>query len=263
MPHPMAARPALDPDAEPTLGPCAAGSSGAIRLSARRRPASEGEAHGPRQAVLHRRPVGGAAHERHARRDQPGHRGADRVDRHGWGRRRRRRRRRGQGRVRDLLADDQGGAPRRCSTSIIAVYSGRLDELADIISQEMGAPLWLAQAAQAVAGLAHLGTARAVLADFEFEQPMGSTLIVREPVGVCGLITPWNWPLNQIACKVGSGPRRRLHDGAQAVRGGAAQRHPVRRDPRRGRRARRRVQPRQRRRRQRRRRRCRPTPTST
>ncbi len=86
---------------------------------------------------------------------------------------------------------------------IIALYSGRLDELADIISQEMGAPVWLAQAAQAVAGLAHLGTARAVLADFEFETPQGSTLLVREPVGVCGMITPWNWPLNQIGCKVG------------------------------------------------------------
>jgi len=86
--------------------------------------------------------------------------------------------------------------------SIIAVYSGRLEELADIISQEMGAPLWLSQAAQAVAGLAHIGTARAVLADFEFEKAMGHTLIVREPVGVCGMITPWNWPLNQIACKV-------------------------------------------------------------
>lgn len=85
---------------------------------------------------------------------------------------------------------------------IIAVYSARIDELADIISQEVGAPLSLAQAAQAVAGLAHFGTARAVLADFEFERPMGSTLLVREPVGVCGLITPWNWPLNQIGCKV-------------------------------------------------------------
>jgi aldehyde dehydrogenase (NAD+) len=85
---------------------------------------------------------------------------------------------------------------------IIAVYSRRLEELADIISQEMGAPLSLARAAQAVAGLAHIGTARAVLADFEFERPMGSTLLVREPIGVCGMITPWNWPLNQIACKV-------------------------------------------------------------
>jgi aldehyde dehydrogenase (NAD+) len=85
---------------------------------------------------------------------------------------------------------------------IIAVYSGRLGELADIISQEMGAPLSLARAAQAVAGLAHIGTARAVLADFEFERSIGSTLLVREPIGVCGMITPWNWPLNQIACKV-------------------------------------------------------------
>ncbi len=86
--------------------------------------------------------------------------------------------------------------------SVIGVYAGRMEELADIISQEVGAPLWLAQAAQAAAGLGHLATARAVLADFEFERPMGTTLIVREPVGVCGMITPWNWPLNQIACKV-------------------------------------------------------------
>jgi aldehyde dehydrogenase (NAD+) len=86
--------------------------------------------------------------------------------------------------------------------AIIGVYAGRMEELADIISQEVGAPLWLAQAAQAAAGLGHLATARAVLADFEFERSMGTTLIVREPIGVCGMITPWNWPLNQIACKV-------------------------------------------------------------
>ncbi|HVJ98307.1 MAG TPA: aldehyde dehydrogenase family protein, partial [Acidimicrobiia bacterium] len=86
--------------------------------------------------------------------------------------------------------------------AIIGAYAGRLEELADIISQEVGAPLWLAQAAQAAAGLGHLATARGILADFEFERPMGTTLIVREPIGVCGMITPWNWPLNQIACKV-------------------------------------------------------------
>jgi aldehyde dehydrogenase (NAD+) len=85
---------------------------------------------------------------------------------------------------------------------IIEVYGSRLDELATIISQEMGAPLWLAQIAQAPAGLGHLMTARKVLEDFSFETNMGDTLLVREPVGVCGLITPWNWPLNQIACKV-------------------------------------------------------------
>jgi len=87
--------------------------------------------------------------------------------------------------------------------SIIAVYGRRLEDLADVISQEMGAPLSLARAAQAPAGLGHLATARAVLAGYEFEREMGSTVVVREPVGVCALITPWNWPLNQIACKVG------------------------------------------------------------
>lgn len=86
--------------------------------------------------------------------------------------------------------------------NIIAAYAARMDELADIISQEVGAPLWLAQIAQAAAGLGHLATARGVLADFEFESTLGTTLLVREPVGVCGMITPWNWPLNQIACKV-------------------------------------------------------------
>src|SRR4051812_48346408 len=83
--------------------------------------------------------------------------------------------------------------------SIIAVYGGRMEELADVISQEVGAPLWLAQAA---AGFAHIATARTILADFEFEREIGTTLLVREPIGVCGMITPWNWPLNQIACKV-------------------------------------------------------------
>jgi aldehyde dehydrogenase (NAD+) len=86
--------------------------------------------------------------------------------------------------------------------SIIAVYSRRLEDLADMVSQEMGAPLWLAKAAQAPAGLGHFATARAVLAGFEFDRPMGNTLLVREPIGACGMITPWNWPLNQIGCKV-------------------------------------------------------------
>ncbi|GAA1822066.1 aldehyde dehydrogenase family protein [Actinomadura chokoriensis] len=86
--------------------------------------------------------------------------------------------------------------------AIIAVYGRRMEELADIISQEVGAPLSLARAAHAPAGLGHFATARTVLAGYEFERQMGSTTIVREPAGVCGLITPWNWPLNQIACKV-------------------------------------------------------------
>ena len=73
---------------------------------------------------------------------------------------------------------------------------------AQTISSEMGAPMSLAMAAQAPAGLGHMLTARRVLAEFEFEQELGTTLLVREPIGVCALITPWNWPMNQIACKV-------------------------------------------------------------
>ena len=66
----------------------------------------------------------------------------------------------------------------------------------------MGAPAWLAESAQATAGAAHFTAAIQVLEKYQFEERRGTTVIVREPIGVCGLITPWNWPLNQIACKV-------------------------------------------------------------
>jgi aldehyde dehydrogenase (NAD+) len=85
---------------------------------------------------------------------------------------------------------------------IIEVYTSRVAEMGAVISQEMGAPLRMAQRAQAGAGIAHFATARRVLSEFEFEKEIGTTLIVREPIGVCALITPWNWPMNQIACKV-------------------------------------------------------------
>ena len=85
---------------------------------------------------------------------------------------------------------------------IIAVYKGKLQAIAEAISQEMGAPLWLAKAAQAATGLGHLNEAVKILKDYKFEEMHGSTAIVKEPVGVCGFITPWNWPINQIACKV-------------------------------------------------------------
>jgi len=85
---------------------------------------------------------------------------------------------------------------------IIAVYQSHMDEMAETISQEMGAPLWLAKAAQAPAGLAHFVEIVKVLGHFQFEESKGSTLLRKEAVGVCGLITPWNWPMNQIACKV-------------------------------------------------------------
>jgi len=85
---------------------------------------------------------------------------------------------------------------------IIAVYERRMGDLAAAISEEMGAPTWLAQSAQAFIGLLHLKTAHGVLAGYEFEHPRGKTKILREPIGVCGFITPWNWPMNQITCKV-------------------------------------------------------------
>ena len=85
---------------------------------------------------------------------------------------------------------------------IIAAYMGRMDEVAAAISEEMGAPMGLAKAAQAPAGLGHFMTTLSVLKDFEFEEDIGTSRVIREPAGVCGFITPWNWPLNQIACKV-------------------------------------------------------------
>ena len=85
---------------------------------------------------------------------------------------------------------------------IIAAYSARMGEVAAVISQEMGAPMPLANAAQAPAGVGHFMTTLEVLKTFEFEEDIGTSHVVREPAGVCGFITPWNWPINQIACKV-------------------------------------------------------------
>lgn len=85
---------------------------------------------------------------------------------------------------------------------IIAVYEKRIDDVARAISDEMGAPMKFARHAQAGSGLEHLTTTLDVLKAFEFEELIGSTQIRREPIGVCGLITPWNWPINQISCKV-------------------------------------------------------------
>jgi len=85
---------------------------------------------------------------------------------------------------------------------IVEVYQGRVEELAQTISTEMGAPIWLSKAAQATAGLGHLATIIEVLKNYEFTEIQGKTMITKEPVGVCGFITPWNWPINQITCKV-------------------------------------------------------------
>ena len=85
---------------------------------------------------------------------------------------------------------------------IIAAYQARMPDLAQAVSQEMGAPMTLANAAQAPAGLGHIMTTLQILKDFEFEEDVGNARVIKEPAGVCGLITPWNWPLNQITCKV-------------------------------------------------------------
>ena len=85
---------------------------------------------------------------------------------------------------------------------IIEIYRSKADEMATTISQEMGAPLALSRKAQVPAGLAHLLEIAKVLENFQFEDLKGTTLMRKEPIGVCGLITPWNWPMNQIACKV-------------------------------------------------------------
>jgi len=85
---------------------------------------------------------------------------------------------------------------------IIEVYQSRSEEMAQAISLEMGAPISLSRAAQVPAGLAHLSEIVRVLGRFPFEELRGSTLMRKEPIGVCGLITPWNWPMNQITCKV-------------------------------------------------------------
>ena len=75
---------------------------------------------------------------------------------------------------------------------IIEVYQSKIDEMAETISQEMGAPMSLSRAAQAPVGLWHLSEIVNVLGRFKFEELKGSTLMRKEPIGVCGLITPWN-----------------------------------------------------------------------
>ena len=87
-------------------------------------------------------------------------------------------------------------------SNILAEYQKRYDEIAEVISMEMGAPSWLSKAAQAATGQAHFSTALAILKKYAWEEHKGSYVLRKEPVGVCGLITPWNWPINQISCKV-------------------------------------------------------------
>ena len=85
---------------------------------------------------------------------------------------------------------------------LIEEYKKRYADMAAAITEEMGAPAVLSQKAQAAMGIGHLQSALGVLKTYHFQEQRGTTMIVKEPIGVCGLITPWNWPVNQIACKV-------------------------------------------------------------
>ncbi|MBL80949.1 MAG: aldehyde dehydrogenase family protein [Rhodospirillaceae bacterium] len=87
-------------------------------------------------------------------------------------------------------------------TTIREIYKRRLDDVADAIQSEMGAPSHLAKGPQAMVGLAHLKAAIRALNNYEFEYMHGDFLIRHEPIGVCGLITPWNWPVNQVVSKL-------------------------------------------------------------
>jgi len=85
---------------------------------------------------------------------------------------------------------------------VLECYRARADDLVEAVMSEMGAPLKLARSAQVPVGASHISNTRKALESFEFSEERNKGLIVREPIGVCALITPWNWPLNQIAAKV-------------------------------------------------------------
>ncbi|MGE4371377.1 MAG: aldehyde dehydrogenase family protein [Xanthobacter sp.] len=91
---------------------------------------------------------------------------------------------------------------RELLAAILAEYKKRYDKLAAAVSREMGAPMSLARTAQAWIGQAHLEEMLRVLETYQFEHQQEHLRVVKEPIGVVGMITPWNWPLNQIACKV-------------------------------------------------------------
>jgi aldehyde dehydrogenase (NAD+) len=82
------------------------------------------------------------------------------------------------------------------------IFQRRIGEIAEAIRLEMGAPIKLASTAQADAGLGHITEAAKILKTYSFNEDLGPHRVVKEPIGVCGLITPWNWPLNQVSCKV-------------------------------------------------------------
>jgi aldehyde dehydrogenase (NAD+) len=85
---------------------------------------------------------------------------------------------------------------------MLAAYKAHYDEIAQAISIEMGAPITLSKTSQTGIGVGHISAMIDVLKNFKFEEMRGTVRLIQEPVGVCALITPWNWPMNQVAAKV-------------------------------------------------------------
>ena len=86
--------------------------------------------------------------------------------------------------------------------NVIAEYENRYQDFVDTITEEMGAPLWLSSKAQASTGIKNLNETLDALKEYEFEKEEGNYILMKEPIGVVGMITPWNWPMNQITTKV-------------------------------------------------------------
>ena len=86
--------------------------------------------------------------------------------------------------------------------NIITEYENRYDDFVKIITEEMGAPIWLSEKAQASTGIKNIHETLDALKDYQFERPEGDYTLIKEPIGVIGMITPWNWPMNQITTKV-------------------------------------------------------------
>jgi aldehyde dehydrogenase (NAD+) len=102
----------------------------------------------------------------------------------------------------DGFSQSTRGERRALLQEILKIYKKRYADVANAIRDEMGAPAKLANGSQAGIGVGHISAMLDVLETFEFEERRGSTRLVLEPVGVCALITPWNWPINQVAAKV-------------------------------------------------------------
>jgi aldehyde dehydrogenase (NAD+) len=86
--------------------------------------------------------------------------------------------------------------------NVISEYENRYQDFVDTITEEMGAPLWLSSRAQASTGIKNLNETLDAIKEYQFEKKEGDYILMKEPIGVVGMITPWNWPMNQITTKV-------------------------------------------------------------